>query len=250
MISRMRAAHAATALMLVVAFATTAQAVIPPSWKVAQAVARANRNAGRTNPILLEVTLTIGEGQPVAAKGTLATHPTGLARLELASDRGFVERHLLQGTSYTASRNGAMIAAPRRFLPPVFLLQARSGEALTAAMESFAIATTESALGRVEDFDCFVFGGRLPRTAEIAGRRLSSMWVDLDSFDVVRVDGSDGVSYRFGPSQAFGKIRVPRWIAIEAPGQKPARLDILAATKANAPAAAFGSEWLLAPGAP
>jgi hypothetical protein len=239
----------AVAMMMAVVFATSAQAVIPAVWKVAQAVAEANRKSGRTKPILLEVTLTIGEGQQVAARGTIATHPTGLARLELKSDRGFVERHLLQGTSYTASRNGAMIPTPRHFLPPVFLLQARSGEALTAAMASFGIATLESALGRVEDFDCFVFGGRLPRASELAGQRLPSMWVDLDSFDVVRVDGRDGVSYRFGPAQAFGKIRVPRWIAIEAPGEEPVRLDIVSATNANAPAAAFGQDWLLAPAA-
>jgi hypothetical protein len=237
------------AVLLGAGLATTAWALIPPPWKVAKAVAAANRTAGRSKPILLEVTLTIGEGQPVAARGTLATHPTGLARLELKSARGFVERHLLQGTSLTASRNGALIDSPRHFLPPVFLLQARSGEALTAAMESFGIATTESALGRVDDFDCFVFGGRLPRASELAGAHLPSMWVDLDSFDVVRVVGSDGVRYRFGPAQVFNKIRVPRWVSIEAPGEEPARLDIVNATVANAPAAAFSRDWLLSPGA-
>ena len=86
--------------------------MVPPPPKVAKAVAEANRAARRGKPLLLEVTLTIGEGQPTAATGTLVSHPTGLARLELKSHRGFVERHLLQGTAYTASRDGKLIASP------------------------------------------------------------------------------------------------------------------------------------------
>ena len=236
---------AAAALVL----AASASALVPPPPKVAKAVADANRTARRTKPLLLKVTLTIGEGQPTAATGTLVSHPTGLARLELKSHRGFVERHLLQGTAYTASRNQELIDNPRRFLPPVFLLQGRSGEALIAAMESFGIASDDGVLGRVGDYDCFVFGGRLPRRSEAAGRQLPSMWVDLDSFDVVRVDAADGVRFRFGPSQDFSGIRVPRWIEIETRGRETARLEILEASVANAPAAAFSQGWLTDAGA-
>ncbi len=76
------------------------------------------------------------------------------------------------------------------------------------------------------------------------------MWVDLESYEVVRIDGSDGVRYRFGPSQDFEHIRVPRWIVIEAPGEPSARLDIVRAAPANAPAAAFGLDWLTVPRKP
>lgn len=223
-----------------------AGAVIPSASKIAEAVADANRGAGRNGPVLLDITLTIGDG-PAVATGVLATHPTGLARLELHSRRGFVERHLLQGNDHSASRDSEPIEQPRHFLPPVFLLQATSGAALSAALRSFGIAADEAVLGRIGDFDCYVFGGRLPPSLEQAGRVLPSMWVDLESYEVVRIDGADGVRYRFGPSQEFDGIRVPRWIAIEAPGEPPARLDILGAAPANAPAAAFGSGWLTAP---
>jgi hypothetical protein len=230
-----------------------ARAVIPSAAKISQAVASANRIAGRSEPVLLDVTLTIGDGPP-AATGVLATHPTGLARLELRSHRGFVERHLLQGNAHSASRDGEMLEPPhdppRHFLPPVFLLQATSGEALHAALASFGIAADEVVLGRIGDFDCYVFGGRLPRTLEREERRLPSMWVDLESYEVVRIDGSDGVRYRFGPTQDFDGIRVPRWIVIEADDEPPARLDILRAAPANAPAAAFGIDWLAAPRKP
>jgi hypothetical protein len=238
---------AAAAVGLVVA--ATAHALVPPSPKVAKAVAEANRAARRSKPLLLQVTLTVGEGQPVAATGTLASHPTGLARLELKSNRGFVERHLLQGTARTASRDGQMIDDPRQFLPPFFLLQSRSSASLIAAMESFGIASVDGVLGRVGDYDCFVFGGRLPQADEVAGRRLPSVWVDLESYDVVQIDGADGVRFRFGPAQDFSGIRVPRWIEIESPGRETARLEILEASVANAPAAAFSREWLTAAGA-
>ncbi len=105
-------------------------------------------------------------------------------------------------------------------------------------------------LGRVGEFDCYVFGGRRPRSRESEERRLPSMWVDLESYEVVRIDGSDGVRYRFGPSRDFDGIRVPRWIDIDAPGERPARLDIIRAAPANAPAAAFSTDWLSTPRKP
>jgi hypothetical protein len=247
LISRPLIASAVAAMLL---FAANASAVVPPPPKVAKAVAEANRTARRGKPLLLKVTLTIGEGQPTVATGTLVSHPTGLARLELKSTRGFVERHLLLGTLYSASRNGEVIDSPRRFLPPVFLLQGRSGEALIAAMESYGIASDDGVLGRVGDYDCFVFGGRLSPQSEEAGRQLPSMWVDLAGYDVVRVDAAEGVRFRFGPTQDFSGIRVPRWIEIETRGREVARLEILDASVANAPAAAFNRGWLTAAGAP
>jgi hypothetical protein len=239
----------AAALAVLAGGPAPAGAVVPAASKIVEAVAEANRAAGRTGPVLLDITLTIGEGS-AAATGVLATHPTGLARLELHSHRGFVERHLLQGNDHSASRDSKLIERPRHFLPPVFLLQATSGAALSAALRSFGIAADEAVLGRVGDFDCYVFGGRLPPSLERAEQVLPSMWVDIESYEVVRIDGVDGVRYRFGPSQDFDGIRVPRWIAIEAPGEPPARLDILGAAPANAPAAAFGSDWLSAPVTP
>ena len=74
-----------------------------------------------------------------------------------------------------------------------------------------------------------------------------SLWVDMQSFEVVRIDRGDGVRFRFGPTSDFGSLRLPSWISIEAPGQPPARLEIVKGVPANAPAASFSTEWLLGP---
>ena len=95
-----------------------------------------------------------------------------------------------------------------------------------------------------------VLGGRLPPTAEGEERRLPSVWIDMDTYEVVRIDGPDGVRYRFGPPGAFDGILAPSWISIEVPGQPPARLDVVRVARANAPAAAFGRDWLLSPPQP
>jgi hypothetical protein len=221
-----------------------ARAVVPGAEKVADAVARSNRAAGRADPLLLDVTLRIGDSPPLA-DGVLAAHPSGLARLELRSHQGFVERHLLQGSEYTASRDGELLRTPRPFLPPVFLLQASSGAALRAALASFGVEEGEVVLGLADDHDCYVLGGRA-RGADGEGARLPSVWVDSESFDVVRIDRPDGVRYRFGPQSRLDKIQVPAWIAIEVPGQEPVRLDVVRAAPADAPAAAFGTDWLVA----
>jgi hypothetical protein len=204
---------------------------------------------GRAEPLLFDLTLRIGDGEPLAT-GVLAAHPTGLARLELRSERGFVERHLLQGSEYTASRDGRLLEGPRPFLPPVFVLQASSGAALQAALASFGVSASAAVPGLADNHDCYVFGGRLPPTSQGEERRLPSLWVDLETYEVVRIDRRDGVRFRFGPPQVFDGIRAPSWIMIEAPEQLPVRLDILRVAPADAPAAAFGIDWLSAPASP
>lgn len=224
-----------------------ARAAIPDAGRIVDAVAKANQDAGRAEPLWIDVKLRIGDGAPVAS-GVLATHPTGLARLELRSTSGFVERHLLQGEEYTASRDGHLLDGGHRpFLPPVFLLQASSGAALRAALGSYRVEAGQAALGRVDEYDCYVLGGRLPRAADGSEPLRASVWVDLLTYEVVRIDRPDGVRFRFGPTQAFGAIRAPRWIRIEAPGQPPAQLDLERVVPASAPAAAFGTDWLTAP---
>ena len=226
-----------------------AGAVIPGTEKIADAVADTNRASGRAEPLWFDVKLRLGEGEPVAT-GVLATHPTGLARLELRHHRGFVERHLLQGNAYTASRDGRLLDAQRPFLPPVFLLQVTSGAALRAALDSYGVAADVTVLGRAEEHDCYVFGGRHLPGSSGAEQPLASFWVDLLSYEVVRIDRADGVRFRLGPFDDFDGIRAPRWIEIEAPGQMPARLEVERVVPANAPAAAFSTEWLTTPIAP
>ncbi len=232
---------------LLAGLALPALGAIPQAERVADAVAQANQAGGRTEPLWIDVQLRIGDSAPVAS-GVLATHPTGLARLELKSTSGFVERHLLQGESYTASRDGRLLEEGHRpFLPPVFLLQADSGAALRAALGSYGVDAAQAALGRVGEHDCYVLGGRLPRLPDGREPFRPSVWVDLESFEVVRIDRADGVRFHLGPFHSFGGIRAPRWIEIEAPDQPTARLELERVVRASAPAAAFGMDWLTAP---
>ncbi len=227
----------------------SASAAVPSAEKIADAIAETNRLSGRSVPVLLEVALRIGDGEPVAT-GVLASHPTGLARLELRSRHGFVERHLLQGNSYTASRDGQLLDPTHQFLPPTFFLQAQSGAAFRAALASFGVASGEVVLGRVGDRDCYVFGGRLPRGATGEERMLPSVWVDMETYQIVQIDRPGGVRFRFGPTRVFEGIHAPSWIEVVAPGQPDARLDVVRVAPATAPAAAFGMDWLTAPASP
>jgi hypothetical protein len=168
----------------------------------------------------------------------------------LRSRHGFVERHLLQGNAYTASRDGQLLNPPPPFLPPTFFLQAQSGAAFRAALASYGVASGEVVLGRVADRDCYVFGGRLPRGAAGEERMLPSVWVDMESYQIVQIDRPGGVRFRFGPMTVFEGIQAPSWIEVMAPGQPDARLDVVRVAPANAPAAAFGMDWLTAPANP
>lgn len=236
-----------TALRLAAAFAalalaTAALAAVPAAHKIARAVAQTNEVSARGGPLLLGVRLRVNEGA-ASADGELAAHPSGLARLELRSRQGFVERHLLQGSAYQASRNGRLLPDPHPFLPPVFLLQASSGEALSAALQTYGVAG-ELALGRLGARDCYVFGGR--RRGAESERPLPSLWVDAVSHDPLRIVRADGVEYRFGPVQVFRGIRMPRWIDLRTPAGLRARLEIGEVSRADAPAALFQTDWLLA----
>ena len=109
--------------------AAVAAAATPSPEKIADAVAETNRLSGRSIPVLLELTLSIG-GRERAATVVLASHPTGLARLELSSRQGFVERHLLQGNAYTASRDGEPLNNPYPFLAPLFFLASSTASSM------------------------------------------------------------------------------------------------------------------------
>jgi hypothetical protein len=224
--------------------ALPALAAVPQSGKIARAVAEMNAVSGRSAPLLFDVQLRI-DGAASSAEGELAVHPSGLARLELRNKwGGFVERHLLQSSAYQASRNGELLDDPHPFLPPVFLLQASSGEALEAALTTYGVDGGQVVLGKMGPRDCYVFGGRAIGPMPEVEPLLPSLWVDVMSFDPLRIVRADGVEYRFGPIQAFGKIRAPAWIDVVAPGGLRARLEITRAARAEAPAALFQPAWL------
>lgn len=239
----MSVARRAALASVVALCAVVAHAAIPTAAKVERAVADANRSAGRSGPLLLDVRLQIAGGG-ASATGVIATHPTGLARLELESGMGFVERHLLRGTEYRASRDGQTIDDPHPFLPPLFLLQAGSGEALGAALSSLGMTPDSIVLGRLGERDCYVLGGRAQRGEQGVEPLLPSLWIDVQSYEPVRMVGADGTEYRLVDMQSFKGIRMPRFVEIDPPGPLRARLEVLGARQADAPAAAFQPEWL------
>ena len=245
-----RARRAVAALGLAAVAAASASAAIPQPAKIARAVAEQNASSGRSKPLLLTVKLSVDGGAP-SAEGELAVHPSGLARLELRNNwGGFVERHLLQSNTYRASRNGEMLDDPHPFLPPLFLLQASSGDGLEAALATFGVDGQQVVLGKMGAHDCYVFGGRVVGAGG-AEHLLPSLWVDVASLEPLRLALGNGVEYRFGPMASFGAIRVPSFIEVITADGLRARLEVTRASRAEAPAALFQPAWLTsAPGTP
>lgn len=227
--------------------AAPALAALPAADRVTGAVAGANRTARRAAPLELAVELVRG-GSEVVGTGTLVAHPSGLARLELRGAGGLVERHLLLGSAHQASRNGQPLPDPQPFLPPLQLLQAGSAAALESALGQLGAAAGELALGRAEESDCYVLGGREPGPDRGPPRR-AALWVDLRSFEAVRVDRADGVRFRLGPPSVFGEIRFPAWIGMEAPAEEEVRLVVRSAARSGVGPSEFRSEWLSGPAA-
>jgi hypothetical protein len=233
---------------LLLAAARPAEGVIPNASRVMQAVADANRVAKRDRTLRLSVDLLRGNDE-VVARGELLADPSGRARLELAGRSGIVERHLRTGISYQASRNGESLPAPTPLLPPVALLQAGSAAALETALRTLGAAPEAIALGHAGEHDCYVLGGRLAGPDRGEAPRRAAFWVDLESFQAVRIDRADGVRYRLGPPATLGGLRVPGWIAVEVPGQLERRLVIREAESIRPEARAFDPEWLRTPAA-
>ena len=227
-----------------------AGAAVPGADRVEAAVANANRAGRRGVPLELAVELVReGSGSDVVGAGTLQIHPSGLARLELRGAGGLVERHLLLGAAHHASRNGAPLASPQPFLAPLQLLQASSGAAVGSALRQLGAAPGEIALGRAQESDCYVLGGREPGPDRSPPRR-AALWVDATSFEPARIDRADGVRFELGPPGAFGEVRFPAWIGVEAPGEPPVRLVVRSAARSGVDASEFRREWLTAVPAP
>jgi hypothetical protein len=212
---------------------------IPSPSRIANAVAKENREAGRARTLELAVELRFeGDTEP-AARGTLLSDPDGAARLELVSPRGFAERHLSAGGRTLASRDGQPLDDARHFLPPLWLLQAGSSGDLSRWVAELGGDMREVELGYQGDWDCYVLGGR-----HRAGGRGGAYWVDQESLAPVRIDLADGTHFRFGPGVAFEGIVVPGWIDVDAPGEPPARLRILGARARKTPSGGLEPAWL------
>ena len=233
-------------------FAVGAAAWVPVAATLGGEVARVNRSAGRSHSLILSVALR-GEGDRSIGNGELATDPRGLARLELRSSGGRVERHLLRGGEHLAASGDSLLSQPWPVLPPLFFLQVGSGDRLLSGLVSLGGSVEETVLGRHEDAVCYVLGGRdLAPAANAsasefgsAGRK-AAVWIERDSFRIVRIDRLDGTRYLLGPERDVGGTRLPGSIRIERPGVPPVQLEILDARRGRFDlATTFGMDWLL-----
>jgi hypothetical protein len=224
-----------------------ARAFIPPPERIATAVAAANRSAGRFRVLEVKVALYLGGSEQPVATGELLSDPGGLSRLEIRSPEGIVERHLLRGGELLASRDRLPLDAPRPFLPPFFLLQAKTGGVLMASLRTLGVSAHEVALGYQGEHDCYVLGGRAPMSGVALSYPQPALWVDQESLEPVRFDRGDGVRFRLGSFVAFGSVRLPSWIEVGDSRGFLARLEVLSAQQVSPSPGSFRRGWLSAP---
>jgi hypothetical protein len=133
------------------------------------------------------------------------------------------------------------------FLPPFFLLQAKSGDVLMASLVALGVSAHEVALGYEGEHDCYVLGGRVPSSGAAVLSQRPALWVDQESLEPVRIDRGDGVRFRLGAPTSFGPVRLPSWIEISDPRGFLARLEVLGAQEVSTSSESFRPGWLSAP---
>lgn len=232
------------ALLLPLLASRQAQAFVPDAEKLTNAAGRANFEAKRTGPLRLEVALYTdlpAEGVQAIATGSLLSDPNegGRVRLDLTGGNGVHEVQLLAGARVQAWRDGQRLERPRIMVPPLALLQVRYGRSLRSALGRLGVHYSTADLARSGDRDCFVLGGQPPGVASERFASRATAWLDSYSYDVVRVDRSDRVRFRFGPSRRFGELRLPAWVAVEEEGRPALYLEFRSAVRAQLGAADF-----------
>ena len=243
-----------------IALASPTAAFVPKAEKLAVAVAAANLRDKRTETLRLQVVLRPGApvaaGPPsvdasseVLAQGDLVSDPRGFARLELRRSFGRRERYLLRGGRVAGARGGSPVDAPAAYLPPFPLLQAASGDALRRGLIELGVAVDQAELGRSHGHDCYVIGGRSRSLGpDASGGGRASLWVDVDTYQIVGVERADGIRYRFGPLVEYSGLLVPAWIWPEVPGEEePSHLEVRGATRVKVSPTAFTAGWLTPP---
>ena len=215
-----------------------AAAFVPDAEKLTDAAGRANAADGRAATLRLSVALHTqppGEAgaEPIASGSLLSDPGAGSARLDLMGANGVREVHLWRPGGTAAWRDGEPLPQPSALLPPLWLLQLRYGRSLRTALHGLGVSLEAPELGRSGEHDCFVIGGR-DRAGEATGSsRRPSLWLDVYSFEIVRVDRADGARFRFGPLRAFGEQHLPGWVALEQAGRSPLYLEVLDAAPAR-----------------
>jgi hypothetical protein len=213
----------AVGLAIAVSLAAAAWAAIPSARRVGEAIAGANREAGRAQPLWIELSLRDEAGE-VAATGRGILDPRGHARLELALQDGRTEIHERDPSGYRVTRDRVPVEHAPPLLPPSQLLQAGTETELAAALVALGGAPDRVDLGMDGASDCWVLGGRDPGPFEANGR--PSLWFDLTARRPVRIDEGPGVHFRLGPPARHGGVTFPAWIEVEAAGWPRWRMEL------------------------
>jgi len=216
---------------------SAARAHIPAIESVARAAADASRAQGRNKPFAFAVALRESAGAPPSAHGELLADPGGSARLELRHDDGLHERQIRGPGGLRGTRDGELEEAPRPFAPPLWLLQAATGGELLARAGELGAAPGAIALGYDGARDCYVIGA-------VSGG--PALWIDKDTYQVVRADLADGTKYRFLAWATRGGALLPGRIEIETPSAT-FELELTSAKPATPVTDAFAEDWLTAP---
>lgn len=208
---------------LVFGVVSVSTAFVPRAERTLKAIAEVNKVSGRAKAIQLDLTMRIGDREPIAS-GELISHPTGLARLELRGYGGRVDRYLLSGSELQATKDGQRLDRPQPMLQPFFLLQPITEETLRAALQTFGVQSQWIGLAPCGEQDCFVIGDpRLdatppapPLAAEMGdGEVLDDPLEELDDDDPMQgEDGDLGEHPLSGPSLELAEDgRIPRlWV--------------------------------------
>ncbi len=185
----------------VLALSPIASAYIPQADRTIREIAKVNRSSGRSQAIQLELTMRVGQRDPVA-RGQLITHPSGLARLELRGFSGRIDRYLLSGSELAGAKDGFRIERPQPLLQPLFFLQPSTSSTLETALETFGVLSDVIGLATCGDQDCFVIGD--PRLAAPLSERESDYFV-LEGDGVLRDPlGPDGDEYALAAETLLG----------------------------------------------
>ncbi len=160
-------------LAVLVAAPGPAAAVIPSAESVRREIARTNRQAGRSQPLVLEVAVIGEAGEPVAS-GRAILDPARPSRLQLTLADGRHELHERSGERYTVTRDGVPVERAMPLLPPFALLQAGSEAEVAAALVALGGEPERVDLGMEGNADCWVLGGRDPGPFDHNGRCAST----------------------------------------------------------------------------
>jgi len=214
--------------------AAPAGAVVPSAEAVRREIARTNVQAGRSQPLVLEV-VVVGEAGEPTASGRAVLDPGGPARLLLTLADGRREFHERTVAGYSATRDDVRVERALPLLAPVALLQARTESEVAAALAGVGGEPERVDLGMAGGTDCWVLGGRDPGPFDSNGR--PSYWFDQDARRPVRIDEAGGVRFRFGPPAKHAPaIFFPAWYTVEAPGWPRWRVEVRSVTTGNAAA--------------